>query len=187
MKREFELWLDESGNFTNDAKTARRGFNPSLVGGILVEKRQGKNFFSQKRIEEVIPEDYSHGNEESRDESYAKFQRIVSTCEKIEKEGGFARLVVFSNEECIMVIDNNLTYQNIMAEGLKQTIEWLKSQFQDIKLHVVIARRVVMPDEETDSGQGRRKRTDSPDHRKTGVEARRRFPRRSINGGLRRN
>lgn len=37
MARKYELWLDESGKF-EDGEAKRAQENPSLIGGVLVEK-----------------------------------------------------------------------------------------------------------------------------------------------------
>lgn len=134
---EFELWLDESGDFDNDKQKVQRGWKPSLIGGILVEK--GK--FKDEIINEIIPDAFSHAKEEEIQTQFGKFEKIV---ENATKKNGFVRFVVFNNEECIMVIDNNITYHNIMAGGILETIKWLKETYNknNIKLNVVIANRV---------------------------------------------
>lgn len=139
MVKEFELWLDESGDFDNDEQKVKRGLKPSLIGGVLVEK--GK---FDKKIDSIISNDsnsFSHATEENAQIQFDKFEKII---ENAKPENGFVRFVVFNNEECIMVIDNNITYQNIMAGGIPETIKWLKETYNrdTIKLNVIIANRV---------------------------------------------
>lgn len=38
MKKTYELWLDESGQFINERELKENNKKPSLVGGFLVEK-----------------------------------------------------------------------------------------------------------------------------------------------------
>lgn len=140
MKR-FELWLDESGDFKNDIQKVKNGLNPSLIGGVLMEK--GK--FDRKTCEKIIPEEYFHAKEEKNPEKiYEKFQMIK------EQECQF---VVFSNEECISVLDNSVTYLNIMAEGIVQLVKKLNGLHENVTLEVLIANRtdlskMVVPIEE---------------------------------------
>lgn len=105
----YELWLDESGSFENDKMEVRRNMNPSLIGGILFARKQ----FSDGQGMNLIGEKMIHSNKENKDDVFEKFKTIT------EKE---VTLVEISNDECISVIDSNLTYQNIMAEGLIQII-----------------------------------------------------------------
>lgn len=137
MVKEFELWLDESGDFNNDIQKIKKGLKPSLIGGLLVEK--GK--FKEKIINEIIPDDFSHATEGDREIQFDQFKKIVANA---TEKNGFVRFVVFNNEECILVIDNNITYQNIMAVGIIETIKWLKETYNrdKIKLNVIIANRV---------------------------------------------
>lgn len=138
MRRCFKLWLDESGDFKNDEEKRKEGKNPSLIGGILVEER----YFKNDLVERIIPQDRFHATEASVGKRFEIFQKIVEQFPKCAERDIFFRLVVFSNEECIMVLNDNLTYQNIMAEGIVQTIKRLKREFGEIKLEVLIANRV---------------------------------------------
>ena len=130
--KKFELWLDESGDFENDRKKASRGKSPSLSGGLLIEN----NSFGSAEINYVIPEDFYHSVE-----SGDAFDRFIKIAEKLYKNRD-NRIVVFSNRECIMILDNNLTYLNILSEGILQLIRHLKAQYGEIFLKVIIANRV---------------------------------------------
>ena len=131
--RKFELWLDESGDFNNDAQKAGNGANPSLVGGLLIEN----NTFPESYINAVLPEAGTYHSINENDQ-LDRFKMIDERLYKNEAN----RIVVFSNQECIMILDNNLTYLNIISEGILKLIKHLKAQYGEIFLRVIIANRV---------------------------------------------
>lgn len=131
--RKFELWLDESGDFNNDAQKTGNGANPSLVGGLLIEN----NTFPESYINAILPEVGTYHSVNENDQ-LDRFKMIDERLYKNEAN----RIVVFSNQECIMILDNNLTYLNIISEGILQLIKQLKAQYGEIFLRVIIANRV---------------------------------------------
>ena len=131
--RRFELWLDESGDFTNDRKKVERGEKPSLIGGLLIEN----NTFADQEISMIIPEEGTYHSVDMRDQ-LDRFRKID---ERLFRNPA-NKLVVFSNQECIMILDNNITYQNIMSQGILQILKYLNAQYGDVFLRVVIANRV---------------------------------------------
>jgi len=64
-----QLWLDESGDFVSDEKEY---LNPSLVGGVLVEK----GYITKKIARQIIRKDYVHYNEESGNENLRIVEEI---------------------------------------------------------------------------------------------------------------
>lgn len=126
----FELWLDESGDFEKDAEKMSKGFNCSFVGGILTEK----GAISGKDIDILIKNDYFHCCEnKDKCEQFEIFRKITEyNC----------RFVIFSNTECIYTVDNNLTYQNIICEGIVRLLKKLKGMYGEIHLDILIANRV---------------------------------------------
>lgn len=126
----FELWLDESGDFENDAEKISKGFNCSFVGGILAEKGS----ITSNDINILIKSDYFHCCEKKdKTEQFEIFRKITEfNC----------RFVIFSNTECIYTVDNNLTYQNIICEGIVRLLKKLKSMYGEIHLDILIANRV---------------------------------------------
>lgn len=129
----FELWLDESGDFSNDQKKANVGANPSLIGGVLVENHT----FPDSYINAILPEPGTYHSVKEKDQ----LDRFKLIEEKLYKNAN-NRMVVFSNQECIMILDNNLTYLNIISEGIIQLIKHLKAQFGEIHINIIIANRV---------------------------------------------
>lgn len=142
-KKFFKLWLDESGDFKNDRAKVKKGLNPSLIGGFLTEA----DVFGKGEVERIFPKEEDtdrqdfHATEAKPAEVFEKFSQIEKKADEIRKKEKFGRYVSFTNTECIMVIDDSITYQNIMAEGIMKVICDLKSSFGDIKLDVLIASR----------------------------------------------
>jgi hypothetical protein len=120
-----ELWLDESGDFVNDHKTF---LNPSLVGGVLIEK--GK--ITEERARKIIGRDYIHFNEESGNKNLAML-------EEVRKNNG--EFVIFQNKERVKIIDSDTTYLNILAEGIIQLLLRLSAIHGDFELDILIATR----------------------------------------------
>ena len=131
--KKFELWLDESGDFNNDLRKVNVGANPSLIGGLLIES----NTFPDSFVNSVLPEAGTYHSVDENDQ----LDRFKLINEKLYKNIN-NRIVVFSNQECIMILDNNLTYLNIISEGIIQLIKHLKAQHGNIFLKVLIANRV---------------------------------------------
>ena len=131
--KNFELWLDESGDFNNDQNKTRSDANPSLIGGLLIENRT----FPDSYVNSILPEDGTYHSVNENDQ-LVRFRKIE---EKLFKNA-FNRFVVFSNQERIMILDNNLTYLNVISEGILQLIKHLKAQYGEIYLRIVIANRV---------------------------------------------
>lgn len=128
----FNLWLDESGDFKNDDKKKKNEL-PSLVGGILTEGGS----FSDQAVQSILPEEGTYHSVE-RNDQLDRFRRIR---EKLFVNRN-NRFVVFNNQECVMIVDNNLTYLNIIAEGILQLIKDLKTRYGNIRLNILIANRV---------------------------------------------
>ncbi|MBR1854098.1 MAG: hypothetical protein IJ794_13315 [Lachnospiraceae bacterium] len=131
--KKFELWLDESGDFEHDMNKSNRGAHPSLVGGLLIEN----NSFPDTYINYILPESGTYHSVNENDQ----IERFKLIEEKLFRND-HNRLIVFSNQECIMILDNNITYLNIISEGILQLIKRLKAEYGDIYLKVLIANRV---------------------------------------------
>ena len=95
MAKKFELWLDESGKFEDDrAKKVKE--NPSLIGGVLVEKDIVNNI----EFEKLVSEDHNHATEMDKQE---KKRYLLDTLEKVKE--GFD-LLCDKNSGAIKVILN---------------------------------------------------------------------------------
>ncbi|PFF07163.1 hypothetical protein CN315_14735 [Bacillus cereus] len=121
----FELWLDESGDFVSDHKNF---LNPSLVGGVLIEK--GK--ITEESARQIIGKDHIHFNEESGNVNLAML-------EEVRKNNG--EFVVFQNKERVKIIDSDTTYLNVLAEGIIQLLLRLSAIHGDFELDILVATR----------------------------------------------
>ncbi len=130
MKKTFIMYLDESGSFKKDKDSVKRGKNPSLIGGVLFEE----NNFTLNHINQIIGTESIHCTEDKDVEK--QFQRFMQI------NANNVQLILFQNTECIWILDNNLTYLNIMTEGIIKTLTYLKQKYGDILLKVLIANRV---------------------------------------------
>jgi len=121
----FELWLDESGDFKSDHKTH---LNPSLVGGVLIEK----DVITDEKAKAMIGKDFVHYNEEQGTEN-------LKLLEKLKEQQ--AEFIIFQNTERVKIIDSDTTYLNILAEGIIQLLLQLSAHYGDFELDITIATR----------------------------------------------
>ncbi|MDM5326756.1 hypothetical protein [Neobacillus sp. CF12] len=135
----FELWLDESGNFS---KENEKSGAPSIVGGILVPVKKDNDQWTADLVKKTresynIIEKYIHGTE-LRGTKYGEM--AVSLLEESIEHG--ARLVVFENKERIDIVNSDMTYLNILSEGIIQLFQTLASEYEAIELSILAANRV---------------------------------------------
>lgn len=135
----FELWLDESGNFS---KEKEKSGAPSIVGGILVPGKNDNDKWTSELVKKTresykIIEKYIHGTE-LRGTKYGEMA-VSLLAESIEHG---ARLVVFENKERIDIVNSDMTYLNILAEGIIQLFQTLASEYDAIELSILAANRV---------------------------------------------
>ena len=127
MKKSFELWLDESGTFENDSLIIKNKM-PSHVGGILYDCND-----SLKALLSIAPEDGFHATEQSDAKFvYSQFCRISD--QKM-------RFVLFQNKERLVIVDDKLTYLEIITEGILDVIKRLKAIYGDVHLRIIVAIR----------------------------------------------
>lgn len=141
LVKKFELWIDESGDFKKETNLKK---NPSLVGGVLVEK----DSFSQALIKQILNNDFVHSNEMDSD-TFGEY--AVELLSKIRNKNG--ELVIFENEERLEIIDSNTTYLNILSEGIIQLLQLLAAQHGNIELELLIAVRLDMEIQDSSPGQ----------------------------------
>lgn len=125
---EYELYLDESGNFESD--DLKKNFTPSFVGGVLCRPY----VTTQKVIDELIT-------------------RPIHCMEKYDKAEAFEimwalrnrgeRFVLFENNERVRVLDGDTTYLNIITEGLVKLLRNLRNETPNdkVKINILIATR----------------------------------------------
>ena len=132
MAKKYELWLDESGKFEDkDAKSNKD--NPSLIGGILVEKDMVKKIDFNR----IIKEGKGHASEMRSDERQ-RYQ--IEPLEKI-KDDYNAKLFYIENPNYEYEKTNRELYLRMMAEGLLQLMQVLNAENESVELDVIIAQR----------------------------------------------
>lgn len=127
MAKRFKLWLDESGDFKDEGKAKK--WNPSLVGGVLCDAEA----LNKNIVEEIIVEKSFHATENN------SVKRNIEILNQVLENN--CRLVVFENVKKINIVDSDITYINIFAEGLVKLIQKLLSENSAIEIDIVKARR----------------------------------------------
>lgn len=133
MRKEYELWLDESGQFVKENELKAKNRKPSLVGGFLVEKEVAE----QIPYEELIDSSRNHAmNLTSED----KQNYVLPVLEQMQAKYR-ARQVFFENAEYADEATGRQLYLRILAEGLLQLLQLLNAQSESVELSVIIAQR----------------------------------------------
>lgn len=143
--REYELWLDESGDFLSESQNTS-GKNPSMIGGILMPKGALKD--AQIR---ALADPENTGAFHAMDMSYAEAQKIVPAALEGLCNAG-AKLVYFENSERIYYHSNRDLYLRVLASGLAQLVKLL-SVSGAFTLNIIIAIRYAPDEENTESIQ----------------------------------
>lgn len=116
--REYDLWLDESGDFEMDSQVSR-ALSPSIVGGVLMPK----GALNDAGIRTLADPDNS-GIRHALEMSYEDARRIVpAALEGVCNAGG--KLVYFENAERIYYHNNRDLYMRVLAGGLAQLVRLL--------------------------------------------------------------
>ena len=129
----WELYLDESGEFED--RRVRGNWNPSLVGGLLC----AEGAVTAGRAEKLCGGQRLHANEDRTDEATARNFDILRTLRQDER----CRFVLFENTERLMIVNGDITYLNIVAEGIVRLLRDLAAakKEQAIALKVCVALR----------------------------------------------
>lgn len=133
MKKSYELWIDESGAFTNEKELRSKNMRPSLVGGLLIERE----LVERIPFEEIIDSERNHAMNLTNED---KSNYVLPILERLNKEY-HARQVFFENTEYEDENTGRQLYLRIVAEGLLQLMQTLNAQSESVDLHVLIAQR----------------------------------------------
>lgn len=134
--KEFELWLDESGDFMPQSQTDMR-HSPSLVGGILSRKGSIQQADLSAIVSQGIIDPYdAHGMNFT---NALKRQIILPALEVVVSRG--ARLVYFENRERIANDSHRELYLRLLASGITQLTQMLAAAYGEISLYIVIAEK----------------------------------------------
>ncbi len=133
MRKEYELWLDESGQFVNEKDLKTKNRNPSLVGGFLVEK----SMVDKIPYETIIDTSRNHAMNLTNND---KKEYVLPILERMHTEFG-ATQVFFENAEYAEGKSGRQLYLRILAEGLLQLLQSLNAQYESVRISVIIAQR----------------------------------------------
>ena len=141
--QEYDLWLDESGDFESAAQTDRSR-SPSLAGGILMPS----GALTDAEIRKLaLPDEEEGGHAMEMDREEAR--RIVpAALEGVCRAGG--RLIYFENTERIDYHTNRDLYFRVLAAGLAQLVRYLAS-LGAFRLNIVVAKRLVQEEDDPEN------------------------------------
>ncbi len=133
MKKRYELWLDESGDFIGEKQKQSINKNPSLVGGILIDASKVINVDYDK----LIGNSGGHACEMDPDWKVSVVLPALAQLQKKHK----ARQVFFENMEYEDEESNRQLYLRIITEGILQLLLELDAVNESVELSVIIAQR----------------------------------------------
>jgi len=148
---DFDLFLDESGLFNDIASRDRRS---SLVGGLLtpggtLTEDQAKNILLTACQASGI--NWSgrvtlHANELPRD----KFP-IMALSVARQLTARHIKIFIIENTERLQIVDPDITYLNMLAEGITQLFSTLNARHEQISLSIEAAIRMIEDKKHPDS------------------------------------
>lgn len=128
--KKFELWLDESGDFDDEKYKYKNYMEGSLVGGALVDwdiyKRNVANLFESKM----------HACELGKEDAG---KIIIPILQQAKNRG--IEFVIFQNDKKVNIVDNNITYLNVLCEGIVKLIRKLLLKHGSINISIIYASR----------------------------------------------
>ena len=126
--KQFELYLDESGDFNEEKEGHDTSAPVSLVGGLLSDPV----YMTTDRINSSF---------KGKVHACSGYSKSYLNLLKTLHDDGCA-FVVFENTEKIRVINSDFTYINIISEGLVRLFQELAIEYpQGVFINVVIAQR----------------------------------------------
>ena len=128
--KHYDLYLDESGSFQEDKKD--NTLTPSLVGGLLFESDESK----ANRFVNLFPFD-SHAVDHYEEHK----ELFFSILKKLRDEDG--HFLLFNNDERLKVVNGDITYLNVISDGIAQLLSNLRAIHRNdkIELKILIANR----------------------------------------------
>lgn len=133
MNKNFELWLDESGDFENQHELEGTTRKPSLIGGFLVEEEVANKI----DFEGLIDSNRNHAMELEEDD---KKNYVLPVLQRMKSEYNAAQ-VFFENQEYHDEATSRQLYLSMMAEGILQLLQRLNARYESVGLRVTIAQR----------------------------------------------
>lgn len=142
--KDFDLWLDESGDFRPESQSNRHRI-PSLVGGVLLEK----DTVSMEELGKIVSQKQINPENAHAMDFDSAFKREVQlpALQDIVQKGG--KLVYFENMERLDDYSHIELYLRLLASGLTQLIQKLAAEYTEFSLSIVIAQKGVPKDDLT--------------------------------------
>ena len=132
----YELWLDESGDFSPENE-ANENRHPSLVGGLLVPAGAISDSEITRLLGEQEKGSFAHAMDMGKQEMAG---RVLPALEQLHQKG--AKLVYFENAERLDIYSSRELYLRLLAGGLIQLMQRLAAE-DEFFLDVMIAARYV--------------------------------------------
>jgi len=146
--KNYQLFLDESGQFKETNSDGKRKKDPSIVAGYLALEKKCTTYWAKKLLKKIkdsnsafanISVDPFHGKK-IKDPNLATF--ITSLLQELCSDGKIC-LVEFMNERGLDIVNSDITYLNVLTEGIIQLVMGLmKETDDDIYLDIIYAKRV---------------------------------------------
>ena len=148
----YNLFLDESGQFIENSRGTGR---PAIVAGYLIEseKKDFENWAegilkktkgSRKSFKNIDTVRF-HAMEDKSDEMSEFITCLMENINKVEN----IRLISFNNEHGFFIIDSDITYLNVFADGLIQLLRYLLTKPDEmIRLRIKYAHRIYVNSDE---------------------------------------
>lgn len=150
---EYELWLDESGQFWREQEYKAEAGSHSLVGGILIEKGR----IGQIRDGDYPDQDLAHAVNIRAGGSRAKYELILDCLLKLKKKTG-SRVVFFENESYSSYYSGKTLYLRMIAEGIlalyKDLVRDARKKGEDTDIHMTVLIATHLAVDITDDGEG---------------------------------
>lgn len=157
--KKYQLFLDESGQFKETNSNGKRKQKPSIVGGYLAVDKNCTTYWAKKLLKKIkesnstfsnISIDPFHGMETADDNLSAFITSLLQELCSDEK----VCLVEFRNERGLDIVNSDITYLNVLTEGIIQLILGLmKETDDDINLDIDFAQRVDVTQKEASNNR----------------------------------
>lgn len=142
--REYDLWIDESGRFDAEEE-ADVNLNPSLIGGILIEKGKLQSRTITRLVNKGAVGETPHATNYDRTQMR---NVVLPSLKKIRDSGG--HIFYIENQERIQTLSNRDLYLRMLAGGLVQLMMTISQESEEgFILNVTVAMRSVHETEDS--------------------------------------
>ena len=144
----FELYLDESGQFKELGKNGR----PSIVAGYLMNKKcseaWAENVFAKTKAMNPAFSKIDTKRFHAKEENSTTISEF-NICLLENLQNNDATMVVFKNGRGNNIVNSDITYLNVFAEGIIKLMYHLLANYKgDISLNITYATRIQVEEKE---------------------------------------